>query len=123
MRLTHIRLLADDTNECVAFYRDKLGLAVTLEAGEVYTELAAGDAILGIYDRKLMGEAIGRPPGASGDAAVLTFAVDDVDETQQRFAAEGVKFVTDPHDRAKWYLRVAHFRDPAGNLIEINHNL
>jgi len=32
-------------------------------------------------------------------------------------------FETEPTDRSVWGIRTAHFRDPDGNLIEINHAL
>jgi hypothetical protein len=35
-------------------------------------------------------------------------------------SGRGVQFVTEPHDQEAWVLRVAHLRDPEGNLIEIN---
>lgn len=36
---------------------------------------------------------------------------------------KGVEFVTEPHDQDAWYLRVAHLRDPDGNLVELFNNL
>jgi lactoylglutathione lyase len=43
-----------------------------------------------------------------------------VDATYADLKARGVHFVTEPADQEAWVLRVAHFRDPDGNLIEIN---
>jgi predicted enzyme related to lactoylglutathione lyase len=54
------------------------------------------------------------------DKVALTFEVDDVDETYNRLSSKGVHFVTEPHNQEAWVLRVAHLRDPEGNLIEIN---
>ena len=46
MRLTHVRLLADNIDECVRFYRDVIGLEMTLDAGGgVYYEFDAGNII------------------------------------------------------------------------------
>lgn len=44
--------------------------------------------------------------------------VDDV-EGCARFYREAFGFVTEPHDRPEWVMRVAHLRDPEGNLIEL----
>ncbi|MDQ4124083.1 MAG: VOC family protein [Actinomycetota bacterium] len=120
MNLTHVRLLTDDVERLLAFYRDVLGLEVTLDAS-VYFELRSGNAILGLFRRDLMGQMIGAelPPGGS-DAAVMTFAVDDVDEAARSLREKGAELVSDPKDYEAAFLRVAHLRDPDGNLIEIN---
>jgi catechol 2,3-dioxygenase-like lactoylglutathione lyase family enzyme len=123
MKLTHVRLLVDDVARARAFYRDVLGLEVTLDAGDgVYCELRAGDAILGLFRRDLMGQMIGAdlPARTQADAVALTFAVDDVDETARLLQERGAELVAGPRDYEVAFLRVAHVRDPDGNLIEIN---
>ena len=107
----------------LAFYRDVLGLDVTLEAGDFYYELRMEGVILALYDRGLMGQMVGselgpRPPRS--DAVALTFQVDDVDQAFERLRERGAQFVTDPMDYEVAFLRMAHLRDPEGNLIEIN---
>lgn len=84
MRLTHARVLTDDYQRSLAFYRDVLGLEVTLEAGDgIYAELAGGGSILALYRRDLMESVISGPLAGAG-GVVLTFAVDDIDETFPR---------------------------------------
>jgi catechol 2,3-dioxygenase-like lactoylglutathione lyase family enzyme len=51
---------------------------------------------------------------------VLCFDVGDVDATHRALAGQGVVFLTPPTDRPAWMIRTAHFRDPDGNLVEIN---
>lgn len=123
MKLTHVRLLVEDMERSLAFYRDALGLEVTLDAGGgVYYELAAGEAILALYRRDLMGQMLGSglPAPAQSDAVALTFGVNDVDATAGELKERGVTFVTEPMDYDVAFLRLAHLRDPDGNLIEIN---
>ena len=123
MKLTHVRLLVEDVGRAVAFYRDVLGLEVTLDAGgDVYAELRAGDAIVGVFRRDLMAQMIGRdlPAPAPSDAVALTFSVDDVDATAAELRARGAELVAEPKDYEVAFLRVAHLRDPDGNLVEIN---
>lgn len=123
MKLTHVRLLVEDVERALAFYRDALGLEVTLEAGDgVYCELAGGDVILALYRRDLMAQMMGTelPPPAQSDAVALTFAVHDVDQAVERLRARGVEPVTEPMDYDVAFLRLAHLRDPDGNLIEVN---
>ncbi|MCW5874655.1 MAG: VOC family protein [Anaerolineales bacterium] len=120
--LTHIRLLVEDIEACKAFYQTALGLGVPEVAVEgVYYEFVAGPARLGLYKRELMQSVAGVAQTASaGDRAVLTFEVEDVDATYAALQLHGAQFVTQPHDQEAWALRVAHLRDPEGNLIEIN---
>lgn len=120
MKLTHVRLLTDDLDRLLSFYRDVLGLEVTLDAG-VYFELRAGDAIVGLFRRELMGQMIGAEVSSGGsDAAVLTFAVEDVDAAARSVRERGADLVSEPRDYEAAFLRVAHLRDPDGNLIELN---
>ena len=122
MRLTHVRLLTGDFERALAFYRDVLGLEVSLEVEGVYAELASGGSILAIYRRDLMAQVLDEPAqGALG--AALTFEVDDVDASFASLKEKGVGFITEPHDQEAWFIRVAHLRDPDGNLIELNHPL
>jgi catechol 2,3-dioxygenase-like lactoylglutathione lyase family enzyme len=126
MRLTHVRLLVSDPDTCLRFYREVLGFELIMGGpGQVYSEIKAGDGIiLAFYQRQMMAEVAGTtelPVDANAqDRVVYTFAVDNVDATYQRLREHGVEFVAPPQDRPAWFLRTAHFRDPEGNLIEIN---
>jgi catechol 2,3-dioxygenase-like lactoylglutathione lyase family enzyme len=127
-RLTHVRLLVADYPACFRFYRDVMGLEVVWgdEDGR-YADFRAGEAMVALYNRRLMAEAVGtadRPPDADAqDRAALIFEVEDVDAAAEQLGARGVEFVTEPEDRPDWGIRAAHFRDPDGNLIEINRDL
>ena len=128
MKLTHVRLLVDDVDACVAFYREVLGFEVGLDTGDgAYCELDAGDVILALFRRDLMETSwLGRGrsgPAPQGDSAVLCIAVSDVDAAYEKMRAAGAAFVTEPRDQTQAYIRAAHLRDPAGNLVEINHSL
>lgn len=123
MKLTHVRLLTDDMNGMLRFYRDVLGLEVTLDAGDgVYCELRGGGAILALFRRDLMGQMIGAelPPPGRADAVALTFEVGDVDEAARGLRERGAELAAEPRDYEVAFLRVAHVRDPDGNLVEIN---
>lgn len=125
MKLTHIRLLVEDMQSCYTFYKETLGLEEHIAAENlVYVELKAGDILLALYRKDLMNEALGTVTQQSSDVgtdkAVLTFEVPDVDKMFEDLSAKGVQFVKEPHDQSVWFLRVAHLRDPEGNLIELN---
>jgi catechol 2,3-dioxygenase-like lactoylglutathione lyase family enzyme len=125
VKLTHIRLLVADVSRSAAFYRDVLGLESIVDAG-VYAELIAGDVRLGIYGRSMQAERLGTAsmPAAADhqDPFMLTLDVGDVDAVYEELKSRGATFETEPHDQPEAFLRVAHLRDPDGNLIEINHS-
>jgi lactoylglutathione lyase len=129
MRLTHVRLLVSDPDRSLRFYRDLLGFDLIMGGeGQVYSELKAGDGIiLALFTQQLMAQAIGTsdlPADAPAqDRVVYTVEVDDVDAAYERLRKRGVEFVASPQDRQEWMIRTAHFRDPDGNLIEINSPL
>ncbi len=126
MELTYVRLLVDNVERAVSFYRDVLGFKVGLEAGdEVYVELKTDGAIVSFYKRTMMNDIVGSPAvgAGAGRNIVLCFNVEDVDATYREWKAAGAPFVTEPHDQEAWYLRVAHLTDTEGNLIEISQAL
>lgn len=47
----------------------------------------------------------------------------NLNNTCRQVAAHGVELATPATDRPDWGIRTAHFRDPAGNLIEIKQRL
>ena len=57
-------------------------------------------------------------PDVAADV-VLCLRVDNVDAEAKRLGSHGVTMLRAPHDRQAWYQRVAHFRDPAGRLVEL----
>ena len=62
MKLTHVRLLADDFQSLLAFYRDVVGLEVSWgQDGVDYAELSmpGTDTLIAIYDREAMAQAVG----------------------------------------------------------------
>ena len=127
LNFTHTRLLVADYQECFHFYRDVLGFEVGWgDEGSNYADLETGNATLALFGREAMADAVGvteKPSTTSGqDEVALIFRVESVDETYQALR-ETIVFETEPHDRPDWGIRVAHFRDPDGNLIEINRSL
>jgi lactoylglutathione lyase len=123
VRLTHVRLLVKDFHAMLSFYRDTLGLRVGFDDGENFAEVKAGGVDLSLFVRHGMADAVDDLRSGEGDRAALIFQVDDVDATYRRLSSGAVRFVTPPKDMADWGIRVAIFRDPEGNLVEINQPL
>lgn len=123
-----VRLLVDDFAEMFRFYRDLLGLVPAAGNGEPpYVELAGGDSLIALFDRRLMQRALGLPEVArvrsGADAMAIILRVPDVDRSYAELQGKGVAFLAPPTDRPDWSLRTAHLRDPEGNLVEIYHDL
>lgn len=82
-----------------------------------------GETKIELLSRKAMAEVVGEEKkileGESQSKFLLQFEVEDVDKTYNRLRENGIKFITKPHDRKEWRSRIAHFRDPDRNLIEI----
>jgi lactoylglutathione lyase len=125
MKLSNVRLLVNDLNVSLAFYRDTLGFPVLLGgAEEMYVELTVGEGVtLALFGREHMAQAIGtthRAPFAEcQDTVAIVFSVENVDEAAAQLQAKGITLEAEVQNRDVWEIRTAHFRDPDGNLIEI----
>ncbi|MBD2068632.1 VOC family protein [Leptolyngbya sp. FACHB-671] len=53
----------------------------------------------------------------------LAFQVDNVDQTYQHLQASGVQFLTEPFTYDPPGYRIAFFRDPEGNILELYQDL
>jgi catechol 2,3-dioxygenase-like lactoylglutathione lyase family enzyme len=124
--LNYIRILSNCYSDSFKFYRDKLGFEVKNgdENGN-YAEFNTKSATFSIYDSKEMAKALNIEDCVPemvecNNSDVIIFRVDDVDAEYKRLKDKGVVFLANPTDRNEWFVKTAHFRDPDGNLIEIN---
>jgi lactoylglutathione lyase len=118
------RLLVTHFDACLAFYRDALGLPVLWhQPGGTFASFRVGAGKLQLFDRHSMAEAVGTAAlpaeAATQDRAAVVLEVDDVDALASRLRSHSAPFISEPHDRPDWSARVAHLRDPDGNLIEL----
>ncbi len=124
-KFTYTRLLAANFKACFLFYRDLMGFQATFGSeNDVYADFNTGEVTLALFDRLAMSSAVGTtqlPVDAQAqDKMCLTFEVVDVDANCEQLKAQGISIINGPVDKPDWGIRVAHFRDPDGNLIEIN---
>lgn len=126
MELTHTRLLVDKYKESYHFYKNILGFECTWgDENSNYAQFKTGATQLAIFDKKQMMEDISVAYPLVSESlyeVVLIFRVDNVNEKYEALNSK-IHFLTEPHDRIDWGIRVAHFRDPNGTLIEINENI
>ncbi len=122
------RLLVADFKACFRFYQDVLGFQAGFGTeNDTYADFQTGEVTIALFDKQEMNDAVhtGHLPTdvVSQDKVCLVFSVQDVNAACQELKARGVTLVTEPADHADWGIRTAHFRDPEGNLIEINQPL
>lgn len=124
MKLTYVRVLVDNFEACLKFYRDGLGLTTVWSDGRNYAEFEGGGCRLAIFRRDLAEQALGLT-GTPGGARrfMIVLEADDVDKTVAELQSRGLTPVVPPTDRPDWTVRTAHFLDPDGNLVEVNKPL
>ncbi|EYF04150.1 VOC family protein [Chondromyces apiculatus] len=129
MKLDNVRLLVVRFDEMFHFYRDALGLTPTWgdPAGPYASFDLPGGGSIGLFRREIMASTVGtaaRPPEDSAqDRFNLVLRVDDVDALAVALGQRGVALLGAPRDMPSWGLRVAHLRDPDGNLLELIQDL
>ena len=106
--ISYLRIPADDPQGSAAFYRSVFGWTVDTERSDPSFEDGTGH-VIGHFVADLA------PAGEDGIRPYVY--VDDVDETLGRALAGGAKVVEAPYREGD--LRVATFRDPAGNVVGI----
>ena len=117
--VSHVRLIVADLEGAIAFYRRVLDAEPVVSVPGTYAEFDTPGARLALVSDATMGAVVGRPAPRAGDAVVVCLQVDDVDTAAKRLKAGGATLVREPHDQPGWMQRVAHLRDPAGNLVEL----
>ena len=114
-RIRSVRLYCGDLDGAVTFYRDLLGMPLLHQTVGVFAVFDTGEAQLTVeriaHNHPAHGELVGRFAGVS-------FAVPDLAATHGRLSAQGVPFLAPPQRQASGS-GIAHFRDPAGNILSL----
>lgn len=129
MKFNNIRLLVKNFDKAFAFYNDTLGLECTWgKPGENFASFNIGlESGLAIFKAELMNIAINNSDADKDakfqDKSAIIIQVENVSDTYEKLKNRGVVFLTEPKDMPAWGIRVAHFRDTEGNLLEIYSEL
>jgi catechol 2,3-dioxygenase-like lactoylglutathione lyase family enzyme len=109
--ITAVMLGVRDMAAALAFYRDKLGLAVIMQESQIAL-LQCGAVMLGLS----RGHAQSAPHIAG--ATEVVFRVANVRAAQRALTAQGVAFLGEPRQitATDW---ASHFRDVDGHLLSI----
>lgn len=112
-------LYVDDVARSRDFYRDVVGLELSLDAG-AYAQFTWGNLILGLRQRanavRQFGGAVA-PPG-TGASHQVTVTVDDVAAFADRLTARGATIIQ-PLTEQAWGMRSTSFSDPDGHVVEV----
>jgi catechol 2,3-dioxygenase-like lactoylglutathione lyase family enzyme len=125
MKFSNVRLLVKDYGKCFKFYTEKLGLEAAFDIEGCYGSFKVADGIegLAIFTSDLMAPAVGNvdkiQPTDCREKMMVSFEVENVDETYKALLAKEVTFINQPIDMPDWGMRVVHLRDPEENLIEL----
>ncbi|MEW2508895.1 VOC family protein [Streptomyces sp. NPDC046870] len=122
MELVQVRLLVTDFTACYRFYADVLGLKPQSGAVEgPYEKFSphAGSAGIALQDRAMTA---GLPAElgdtATGHRSLVVLRVDDLDAYCAQITARGATLLHGPAPMTD-RMRVAHVKDPEGNLVEL----
>ena len=120
-------LVRGNYGECFDFYTQKLGLAATWgDRNGPYTSFAVKEGeppCFAIFDgnNMTMFEGYKQPnTKAQPDTIVAVIPSDNLDEDYKKLKAAGVEFLGEPQYIEDWGMRCVYFRDPDGNLFELN---
>jgi len=124
IRFDHVAITVQDMERSVRFYRDLLGFDVLgqllLNEGSfkiVY--LRSGGAHVELFEfRDHEAQTAVGVPDTVGGFKHLALQTDDVDGVAASLKAAGTEFTVEPLDAAGG-VRLAFFRDPDGNLLEL----
>ncbi|MGF1480187.1 MAG: VOC family protein [Cyanophyceae cyanobacterium] len=130
MKLNYIytRLNVCDYQACKKFYRDVLGFEVAFaDDDDEYTEFNTGNTRLSIFDRQKLREFVGPDEPMSYERSyagvALSFQVHNLDEAVAELKHQGVTIISPPWNFPDRGFLSACFRDPDGNLIELQQLL
>jgi predicted enzyme related to lactoylglutathione lyase len=110
-RVHNAHYWTNNMEEAVGFYRDVLGLNMTVRFEDDWAEFDVGGTAVAVH-----GPAEGVAPPQGG--ATVVFEVDDLDVTIRALRSRGVHFEGDVFEVPATG-RFASFRDPDGNLLQI----
>ncbi len=125
MKFSNVRLLVKDYDKCFKFYTEKLGLEAAFDIEGCYGSFKVAEGIegLAIFTSDLMAPSVGNmdknQPTDCREKMMVSFEVENVDETYKALLAKEVIFINQPTDMPGWGMRVVHLRDPEENLIEL----
>ena len=117
MRFEGLTLTVESVESSLAFYRDKLGLTVEVNAAPAFGMLRVGSGTIGLLSMAEAAKDGAQPTTAAQKRAIhVEFSTDDLDALFVALMAKGVVFHQPPHDEP-WERSMTAF-DPDGYSVE-----
>lgn len=119
MELIYTHLLVDNYKECFTFYRDILGFVVA--SGDEHSasaDLQFDQCNIRLFERSRIIPTL-EISTATENLETIIFNVENTEAAYEQLK-HTVKFITSPTVQGGQGIKVAHFRDPAGTLVELN---
>jgi len=120
-------LVRKDYGTCFDFYKEKLGLVPDYaDRNGPYSSFAVkkGEpsciALFSAKNTELFKGYKQPNENPSSDTIAVILHSDDLDADYNRLKEAGVEFLGEPQYIEGWDMRCTYFRDPEGNLIELN---
>jgi predicted enzyme related to lactoylglutathione lyase len=112
--LSWASIWSEDLNKLLPFYRDTLGLGVSMES----------DGFVVVGDGQGVALGLGTHSDVKGKASdpyrhMVGLESDDLEADVKRLKAAGVEFIEEPTEYGG-DMRIATLRDPEGNLIQLS---
>ncbi|MFJ3619629.1 VOC family protein [Streptomyces iakyrus] len=122
MELAQVRLLVTDFAACYRFYGEVLGLKPQSGATDGPYEKfspAVGSAGIALQDRSMMAEVLDElGDTAEGHRSLVVLRVDGLDAYCEEIRMRGATVLHGPAPMTD-RMRVAHLKDPEGNVVEL----
>ncbi|MEG0239787.1 VOC family protein [Anaerorhabdus sp.] len=120
-------LVRKDYGACFDFYKDIIGLVpVWGDRNGPYTSFATSideAPCFAIFDGRNMAMFDGYTQPVSDiqpDSVVAIIPSENIEEDYNKLKNLGVEFLSEPKTIEEWGMRCTYFRDPEGNLFELN---
>ena len=117
MRLYGCRVFVDDLHQARTFYGETLGLAAKWDYGTAIGYDVGADLIVELFDEGEEGEDLDLLRAPGGFLGISLY-VDDIEASYRELLAKGVRFISPP-EKMPWGGTLAHFKDPAGNVLTL----
>jgi catechol 2,3-dioxygenase-like lactoylglutathione lyase family enzyme len=118
VRADHVWFFVSDLDRAIEFYRDRLGLALSMRHGDEWAELDAGTIRIGLHGIPSGRPQVGGTDGAVPHGGTAVFAVEDLELARAGLEQRGVRF--EEHlGEVPGYARYASFADPDGNSLQL----
>lgn len=123
MEMTHHRIIVEDFELMIKFYRDLTGIEPQfVDETNEYSQFELGNVLLAFYSKSNFEKETGilfQSPINNSWKQMLIFNVEEVDKTIQKLEKIGVTILSKPKNHNGWGRRTAYIEDPEGNIIEL----